>query len=394
MEHRKTTKLGSEKTAPDTEKADAVVLGAFKIPEGFSHHSKASMESLLSGHPILQSYCHKLGNDFVLQASSPTTQLPSGTVLKQPVSPESLHHPTKPVLVEKIEPIKVTAVPMANDEYAICVAENSGLFNTDVGASIIKDFRDSLITGVPVVRKSWMEDFAAAQAEGKSTSDSPLTWNQQHVYANYRFREHVEPLTTPEQLETLDKSFSSRLTTVAVNTGVTKFAVMTSLFDQFIQQALNQSDYVIGSPLILRELDAGPSNGVMDYCVMRSQVAQAAEEHIVATFRAIQASLLHHVPMIELAKHLGQASPRCFDYLIAYLPKGLVDQDEALMENASDYLDRIVSFEGARGGLLLVEFYEEFGFRLALESSQYSLEQVRHLTDQFKQFVLTSLAVR
>jgi hypothetical protein len=362
-----------------------VVLGSFKVPDTLSHEPKSLLDELMVTHPIAQTYCSQLGQDYVLQVGGES----SAKALAEP----------KNVLVEQIDPIKVTAVPVGKDEYAICVSDPGGLFKTAAGESIVKDFKDSLITGVPVFRKSWVNEFndhPELKEPESSANVGPLAWHQ-CLYEHYQFRHDDVPLVSAPHLVLFDSSFNSQLTRVAVNYGVTKFAVMTCLYDLFLQKILKEAPhYILGSPILLRELDVPLSAPVHDYCLLRSIADPVLEysKNFEAMFHAIQASLIHHVPIDELLKQYQEKGKWLYDYLIAYYPKGLVDSDMIEVGNHKDqeaYFNQLMPFTGARAGLLVVEFYDDFGIRLSLDASRYSQAQALDLSEDFKRFVLQAI---
>ena len=361
-----------------------VVLGSFKVPDALSHEPKSIIDELMATHPIAQTYCSQLGQDYVLQVGGES----SAKELAEP----------KNVFVEQIDPIKVTAVPVGKDEYAICVSDPGGLFKTAAGESIVKDFKDSLITGVPVFRKSWAAEFQEhAQTAGSQAveeRDSPLVWHQR-LYENYQFRHDDVPLVSAPHLILFDSSFNTQLTRVAVNYGVTKFAVMTCLYDLFLQKILKEAPhYILGSPILLREIDVPLSAPVHDYCLLRSVADPVLDysKNFEAMFHAIQASLVHHLPIDELIKKYQNQGKWLYDYLIAYYPKGLVDSD--VLEPSLDqeaYFNQLMPFTGARAGLLVVEFYDDFGIRFSLDASRYTQAQALDLSEDFKRFVLEAV---
>lgn len=362
-----------------------VVLGSFKVPDTLSHEPKSLLDDLMVTHPIAQTYCSQLGQDYVLQVGGES-------------SAKDLAEP-KNVLVEQIDPIKVTAVPVGKDEYAICVSDPGGLFKTAAGESIVKDFKDSLITGVPVFRKTWVNEFRDSSATTEPASSEnmgPLAWHQR-LYENYQFRHDDVSLVSAPHLVLFDSSFNAQLTRVAVNYCVTKFAVMTCLYDLFLQKILNEAPYyILGSPILLREVDVPLSTPVRDYCLMRSVADPVLDysKNFEAMFHAIQASLIHHVPVDELMKRYEKKAKWLYDYVIAYYPKGLVDSNVIESGNDKDqeaYFNQLMPFTGAKAGLLVVEFYDDFGIRFSLDASRYTQAQALDLSEDFKRFVLQAI---
>jgi hypothetical protein len=362
-----------------------VVLGSFKVPDALAHEPKSLLDELMVTHPIAQTYCSQLGQDYVLQVGGEA----SAKALAEP----------KNILVEQIDPIKVTAVPVGKDEYAICVSDPGGLFKTAAGESIVKDFKDSLITGVPVFRKSWVHEFhdhSEIKEPASSASMEPLAWHKR-LYENYQFRQEEVPLVSAPHLVLFDSSFNTQLTRVAVNYGVTKFAVMTCLYDLFLQTILKVAPhYILGSPILLREVDVPLSAPVHDYCLLRSVADPVLDysKNFEAMFHAIQASLIHHVPVDELLKQYENKGKWLYDYLIAYYPKGLVDSDVIETSHDTDqetYFNELMPFTGAQAGLLVVEFYDDFGVRFSLDASRYTQAQALDLGEDFKRFVLQAI---
>src|SRR3990167_4254513 len=163
-----------------------MVIGSFKVPASCIQQAKKSLDDLVKNHPIMRSVCKKVGNDYVLHVN-PAKLARYSLIIgdkKEKNNMKFLRETLqKPIELETSAPFRVAAIPVDGDQYLISVSCHYVLCDSTSGEAIIKDFKNSIITGIPVIRKTWLNDFRDPTDSLTREDDADhLSWQMKHIY--------------------------------------------------------------------------------------------------------------------------------------------------------------------------------------------------------------------